>query len=275
MNKNPSSQLRPNQQRRGTPQRQTGEKFSPFKPKFILPFMIFMGVMLVGLRVHDIWDSASSGKMFAPVTTLQAASKEETDKKAEEAAEKPADKAAEKPADKVEEKPADKATEKSAEKANEKPAEASKPRRSETTSEDKELSESELLLASKLAERRNQLDKREQELLQREGLIQVAEQRVEQKVKEMEVIRGQLQKLLNQASENQQQQLDNLVKIYETMKPAEAARIFETLDQSVLLGVVQRMKPVRTAAVMAQMNPEKAKDITTALTRQDQLPEIK
>ena len=59
------------------------------------------------------------------------------------------------------------------------------------------------------------------------------------------------------------------------MKPPEAAKIFETLDQPVLLGVVQRMKPAKTAAIMAQMNPEKAKYITVALTRQDQLPEIK
>lgn len=225
-----------------------------FTPRILLPFMIFMGVLLVGLRLHDIWESAASGKMFAAIATSQAESKQE-------------------------EKPAPKAEEAKTEPAKAEPAKAAaeppKPTRQQVDSEERELSESELLLASKLAERRNQLDKREQDLLTRENLITVAEQRVDQKIQEMETLRSQLQNMVNQASANQQQQLDNLVKIYETMKPPEAAKIFETLDQPVLLGVVQRMKPAKTAAIMAQMNPEKAKDITVALTRQDQLPEIK
>jgi flagellar motility protein MotE (MotC chaperone) len=109
----------------------------------------------------------------------------------------------------------------------------------------------------------------------REAMIKVAEQRVDQKIKEMEILRAQLQTMVSQADAAQQTQIENLVKIYETMKPKEAARIFEALDMHVLLGVVQRMKPARTAAVMAEMAPEKAKEITVALTKQDQLPQIK
>jgi flagellar motility protein MotE (MotC chaperone) len=210
--------------------------------------MIFLGVLLVGFRLHDIWESAASGKMFTAIATTQAESKKETP-------------------------PAPKADAPKSEPV--KATEAAKPPRQELDSEERELSESELLLASKLAERRTQLDKREQELLTRESLITVAEQRVDQKIKEMETLRTQLQGMLNQANTNQQQQLDNLVKIYETMKPPEAAKIFEALDQPVLMGVVQRMKPAKTAAIMAQMSPEKAKEITTAMTRQDQLPSIK
>ena len=70
-------------------------------------------------------------------------------------------------------------------------------------------------------------------------------------------------------------QLDNLVKIYETMKPEEAAKIFDTLDMPILLGVIQKMKPARTAPIMAKMPPEKAKEVTVALTKQDQLPQVK
>ena len=81
--------------------------------------------------------------------------------------------------------------------------------------------------------------------------------------------------MVGTANEAQQAQLENLVKIYETMKPDEASRILETLDMPILLGVIQRMKPARTAPIMAKMNPEKAKEITSALTKQDQLPQIK
>jgi flagellar motility protein MotE (MotC chaperone) len=81
--------------------------------------------------------------------------------------------------------------------------------------------------------------------------------------------------MLNIANAAQQTQLDNLVKIYETMKAKEAAKIFESLDMPTLLGVVERMKPARVAVIMAEMNPEKAKDITVALTKKDQLPALK
>jgi flagellar motility protein MotE (MotC chaperone) len=43
----------------------------------------------------------------------------------------------------------------------------------------------------------------------------------------------------------------------------------------ILLGVIQHMKPAHTAPIMAKMAPEKAKDVTIALTKQDQLPQVK
>ena len=136
-------------------------------------------------------------------------------------------------------------------------------------------SPAELEVLKQIAGRREQLDKRAADLDTREALMNITEQRVDQKVAEMEKLRKQLQAMVGTANEAQQAQLENLVKIYETMKPDEASRILETLDMPILLGVIQRMKPARTAPIMAKMNPEKAKEITSALTKQDQLPQIK
>ncbi len=65
--------------------------------------------------------------------------------------------------------------------------------------------------------------------------------------------------------------MNSLVKIYEAMKPKDAARIFEQLDIDTILLVAERMKERRLAPVMAQMNPEKAKDITIKLSKQLQV----
>jgi flagellar motility protein MotE (MotC chaperone) len=137
------------------------------------------------------------------------------------------------------------------------------------------VSPAEMEVLKQLSGRREALDRRARDLDTREALIKVAEQRVDQKIKEMESLRQQLQSMVNQVSEGQAQQLENLVKIYETMKPDDAAKIFETLDMPTLLGVVLRMKPKSTAPIMAKMAPEKAKELTVALTKQDQLPQIK
>ena len=63
----------------------------------------------------------------------------------------------------------------------------------------------------------------------------------------------------------------SLVKIYENMKPKDAARIFEELEMATLLPVVERMGERRLAPVMADMNPAKARKITEELARLRQL----
>ncbi|MGE4351062.1 MAG: MotE family protein [Bdellovibrionales bacterium] len=210
------------------------------KPRIYLGFMVFLGVLVVGLRAGDIWQAVSSGQKFAPVQLVQAQEHAATPEKSTAAV---ASSAAAPTNPKVE------------------PPDA------------KGSPESDLY--KQLVGRRDQLDQRAKQLDEREAFVSIAEKRVDQKIKEMEVMRKQLESLLGQADAAQQAQIENLVKIYELMKPKEAAQIFETLELPVLLGVVQRMKPARTSAIMAQMNPEKAKEITVALTRRDQLPQVK
>ncbi|MFA6279350.1 MAG: hypothetical protein WC612_00975 [Bdellovibrionales bacterium] len=229
-------------------------------PRVLLPLMILTAMLLVGVRLGGMWDTVVDGKLYTAVRQVYAAG---TDKKEEAKAEAPKSEEPKVTAPKTDEK-------KSEGEAKKDPAALSS---SAPAIKEKQSPENELY--RQLQGRREQLDKRAQDLDARESLTLVAEKRIEQKIKEMESLRTQLQTLVGQASEAQQAQLENLVKIYEIMKPKEAAKIFETLELPILLGVVQKMKPARTAAVMAEMNPEKAKEITTALTKQDQLPQVK
>src|ERR1700722_3448449 len=34
-------------------------------PRLLLPFMVVLGMMILGLRIGDVWDAASSGHLFA------------------------------------------------------------------------------------------------------------------------------------------------------------------------------------------------------------------
>lgn len=231
-------------------------------PRLLLPLMIFTALLVVGFRVGDIWDSITNGKLFSPVQQVQAAEEAKPAEKKEAAATTPEAKAETKTEEK---KPA---TDTKPEEKKEASTPASPPPAKTSGSPESDL-------YKQLLGRRDQLDKRAQEIEEREAMVLVAEKRVDQKIQEMDVMRKQLQTLLGQANAAQQAQLENLVKIYEIMKPKEAAKIFETLEMPILLGVVQKMKPARTASVMAEMNPEKAKEITTALTKQDQLPQVK
>jgi flagellar motility protein MotE (MotC chaperone) len=116
-----------------------------------------------------------------------------------------------------------------------------------------------------LAERRRELDLRARELEQREILLRAVEQRIEEKA-------TGLKALLKQREQQTEDQYTSLVKIYESMKPKDAARIFEEMDLAVLMPVVERMKERKTAPILAKMNPLKATAITTQLAQRRKAP---
>ena len=127
------------------------------------------------------------------------------------------------------------------------------------------MSPAEVELLQKLAERRASLDKRAAEQSQREVLLEAAEKRIDEKIAKLESLKKEIAGLADKQSAEDDARLKSLVKIYETMKPPEAARIFEQLDMPVLLGVVERMKERNAAPILAALDPAKAKAVTLAL----------
>ena len=136
------------------------------------------------------------------------------------------------------------------------------------------LSAGEWDLLQQLSTRRDALDDRERSIEQREALLSVAERRVEEKVAELEALRSEIEALLHQADSQSEEQLKGLASIYEAMRPADAAAIFNGLDLEVLIAVLERMRGQKSAAVLAGMNPERARLVTTELARRRELPSL-
>ena len=136
------------------------------------------------------------------------------------------------------------------------------------------MTDSEMALLQSLAARRNELDQRESAIVEREALLTVAEQRLDEKLAELRALREELEGMLDQLDEEQEEHLQSLVRIYENMRPGDAARIFDGLDMDVLLQVLQRMSERKTAPILAAMQPERAREVTAELALRRQLPEI-
>lgn len=135
------------------------------------------------------------------------------------------------------------------------------------------LTQTEIDLLQQLAERREVLDARAKEMEMREAMLQAAESRIDKKIDELKVLQGTIEELMAAYDEEQDAKVASLVKIYENMKPKDAARIFEQLDMDTLLMVAERMKERVLAPIMADMDPGKARDITVDLARRQQLPQ--
>ncbi len=136
------------------------------------------------------------------------------------------------------------------------------------------LSQTEIELLQRLAARRIELESRASELDQREVLLLAAEERINNKINQLKIFQESIDDLVVKYDEQQERKMQSLVKIYENMKPKDAARIFEELDMVTLLTVAERMKERKLSDIMAKMTPNKARDVTVELSQLRDLPEV-
>jgi flagellar motility protein MotE (MotC chaperone) len=109
-------------------------------------------------------------------------------------------------------------------------------------------------------------DSRQVEL--RERLAEASERRIDAKLMELRGMQSQQSQQQSVKSQETNLQFASLVKVYEQMKPKDAARIFEKLDMSVQLAVATRMREQRMAAIMAAMSPDAARALTMEMANQ-------
>jgi flagellar motility protein MotE (MotC chaperone) len=127
------------------------------------------------------------------------------------------------------------------------------------------LTKSEIDVLQQLAKRREALDQRERAIKDREALLAATEQRITDEIQKMQQMKAEYEQVKKAKSDAEEANLRRLVTVYEAMKPEEAARIFETMDGTVLLDVVTRMGERRLAPVLAQMTPARAQALTVAM----------
>jgi flagellar motility protein MotE (MotC chaperone) len=242
----------------------------------LLPATLVVVTIVFGVRVFDAVSLLLGGDAVPAVQTAQAQTKAPPASavpKTEAAAAKPGQ-SAEPPAALPAPAPggaaaADKPLQNAAATAPAASKQATDPRRAAPESN---LSSAEVELLQTLATRRNELDQRAQTIEQREALLKVGEDRLNQKVAELNALKADIEKLLSMRKSKEEAELNNLVKIYEAMKPREAATIFDGLDMPVLLDVVEKMKDQKIAPIFAQMKPERAREVTARLAERRKLP---
>lgn len=125
-----------------------------------------------------------------------------------------------------------------------------------------------------LTKRREDLEKREKALTTREALLEAAEREFDQKLRELSAVRAQIESLMAQQTEEEKARTASLVKIYEGMKAKDAARIFNTLETEVLLRVLTAMSERKSSPIIAEMDPERARNITILMAQQTALPQL-
>lgn len=124
---------------------------------------------------------------------------------------------------------------------------------------------SEAALLARLADRRVELDRREADIAMRTALLEAAEKRIDERAATLAALEAQVAALVDEKQAAEEAGFKAVVSMYETMKPKEAARIFDTLNTVVLVKVVRAMNPRKMSPILAAMTPDPAQKLTIAL----------
>ena len=248
----------------------------------LLPITIFAAVLLISVKINEFFDGVSGEDN--PVQLSSAVAQENTETAAPEENEKAETEGSEKVGSKDKDPGGEDSKAENDGSGESEETEKGAGEKEEEKASDAEVNEdnpdndptlftpSEIDLLQQLADRREELEQRIEEINLREGFLAAAEKRIDQKIAKLRQLQATIRDSIKTHDDQQEAKIVSLVKIYEAMKPKDAARIFEQLEIGTILLVAERMKERRLAPVLAQMNSKKAKDVTVELSKLRDLP---
>jgi len=120
-------------------------------------------------------------------------------------------------------------------------------------------------LLAAIQAREAQLTEREAYISRRSQTLAVAEQRIRAQMTALSEAEAKLAATLSLADNATEEDVARLTEVYQRMKPAEAAEIFETMDIQFSAGFFARMRPEASAAIMASLPAELAYSIAVVM----------
>jgi flagellar motility protein MotE (MotC chaperone) len=116
-----------------------------------------------------------------------------------------------------------------------------------------------------LSTREERLEQQETQLRERFQALNVANQQIEEKLSQLTNAEEQLRNTIALASSAAEDDIARLVKVYETMKPKDAAVLFEEMAPDFAAGFLARMNAEAAAGVLSGLTPEAAYALSVIL----------
>ena len=120
-------------------------------------------------------------------------------------------------------------------------------------------------LLKALQDREAQITEREAYIDRRMQTLAVAEQRIREQMDALTTAESKLSATLTLADNATEEDVARLTEVYQRMKPAEAAAIFQTMDIQFAAGFFSRMRPESSAAIMANLPADLAYSISVVM----------
>jgi flagellar motility protein MotE (MotC chaperone) len=117
-----------------------------------------------------------------------------------------------------------------------------------------------------LEQQKADLDNEKKKMSEQQDHVQMVEQELEKTRNDLTEERKKLEKLVGQSDELDKKRVKQLAKVYSAMRPEEAARILETLDDDLLINILSAMGDDRQKAkILSALSPEKATRVSNKI----------
>jgi flagellar motility protein MotE (MotC chaperone) len=117
-----------------------------------------------------------------------------------------------------------------------------------------------------LARERDRIQQEKEELLALKQSVAVQEQVLEQGKENLQNVIKKLEAKQQEYVEERENSVTKLAKMYEAMKPAQAAPIMSALDLEIILDIMSRMKERQAAKILANMDAGLAAQVSTRMS---------
>ena len=121
--------------------------------------------------------------------------------------------------------------------------------------------------ASSLDQKEAELARKEQSLQEKEHQLAQMKQDIEKKLQELIAIQKEIQASREEKAQAADAKVRSLAQIYGSMKPKEAAKLLENMEENLVVTIIASMKASEAASVLSAMDNKKAAKISEALTK--------
>lgn len=118
---------------------------------------------------------------------------------------------------------------------------------------------------------REKLRKKAISVLKKEDQLKLIEGRIHQQISDLRRIKKDISALLEQHDTQEKKKLTLLVRIYENMKPDQAAKIFNNLPEERVISLLTVMKESKSSAILSNMNPSQASYLTDKILSEKEI----
>jgi flagellar motility protein MotE (MotC chaperone) len=129
------------------------------------------------------------------------------------------------------------------------------------------VSPAERAILERLQARRQELEARAREIDIRESLLKAAEKRVEARVEELKGVESRISTATGQKSEADAARFKGIITMYESMKPKDAAKVFDRLEMPVLFEIASQIAPRKMSDILGLMQTDAAERLTVEMAR--------
>lgn len=119
-----------------------------------------------------------------------------------------------------------------------------------------------------VVEKKNrELKEKEETLREQEKRLEILRKDVEAKIEHYTKLLGQMEGALKRIEQIKAENLDHMVKTYETMSAEDASSRLSAADEYTAAKILMKMKSKKAAAIMGIMEPKRAASLTDTIAR--------